>query len=267
MVALSTTDMGMRILAVRESGELARPIEVLDVDERYQVLACPSTGPVLVDFGIGGLEVDRIHHLTSSGAVTGRYVDAYLPDEPVECTEAGSHVACMGHTSLVYFSRDGTFWTHEWAPWSETGMGLGQDLAYTGDGVAVAWIQYSESLDKQYVMYMLFDMDARVIVPPRRTLQVVEYSHHLSIGSNGSTVLVFSGTIGEAIFYPPPVPGLWLLDLAGDILDGPVILDERGDYHMFWDALGLFWEGDAYAVLWNTWPSEFVLYRRFRVEG
>ena len=42
--------------------------------------------------------------------------------------------------------------------------------------------------------------------------------------------------------------------------------DASGYDICFWGALGVFWEEDAYALLWNTWPDEYILYRRFRVE-
>jgi hypothetical protein len=65
----------------------------------------------------------------------------------------------------------------------------------------------------------------------------------------------------------PSGPGIWLLDKNGVVLDGPVPLDDTSRYHTFWGPLGLFWEGDAYSMLWNTWPDEYILYRRFRVSG
>ena len=53
--------------------------------------------------------------------------------------------------------------------------------------------------------------------------------------------------------------------MAGNLLDGP--MPAASGYGIcFWGALGVFWEGDAYALLWNTWPDEYMLYRRFRVE-
>ena len=82
---------------------------------------------------------------------------------------------------------------------------------------------------------------------------------HISIGSSGTTVFVFGG--GGYFDTPPKV---LLLDMAGNLLDGPMPAASGYDI-CFWGALGVFWEGDAYALLWNTWPDEYVLYRRFRV--
>jgi len=131
-----------------------------------------------------------------------------------------------------------------------------RDIAYTGDGIALVWSDYCDSFDKCDMFYALWGMDGRVVVSPRPVASSLD---HISIGSSGTTVFVFEG--GGYIETPPMV---LLLDMGGNLLDGP--MPAASGYSCFWGALGVFWEGDAYALLWNTWPNEYIFYRRFRVE-
>ena len=75
------------------------------------------------------------------------------------------------------------------------------------------------------------------VVSPR---PVAYAQDHISIGSSGTTVFVFGG----GGYFDTPAKVL-LLDMAGNLLDGPMPAASGYD-RCFWGALGVFWEGDAY---------------------
>jgi hypothetical protein len=101
--------------------------------------------------------------------------------------------------------------------------------------------------------------DGTFIVPPMSTsIYLEEPESGLYLASSGGHILVVG---------PPPRDSvaagwhLYLMDLLGSHLDGPIDLDPDDRDR---NGVAAFWEGDAYAALW---PKDGgIMYQRFRVE-
>jgi hypothetical protein len=247
LVVLPTPDEGLRVLSVDASGALVRPVQTIATDNEATVL-CPSEGPFIVERGL------LIHLVRADGSLEGVQIEASTPMGNL-CVEAGAEAACLAERGITFLRRDGTCrQSDEIAEFLDDSFSC--DMAYTGSGIALVWSEYGEDPGKNYIFYTLWDMDGRVVVPPR---PVARAMYHLRAGSSGSTIMVFGGG-----GFDPSSPKVLLLAMDGTLLDGPMPAAEGYDI-TFWGALGIFWEGDAYALLWNTWPDEYILYRRFLV--
>jgi hypothetical protein len=246
------------VLSVNDSGELVRPMETMDTDGNCTVL-CPSEGPFIVESSSSWTDMDIIHLLRPDGSFENIQIETALPMGMVPrhelCVEAGFEAACLSDRRITFLRRDGTYRQSDEVAGFEDYL-FNRDIAYTGSGIALVWSEYIDDFSKAYMYYARWDMEGRVVVPPR---PVAMAQDHLSVGSSGSTIFVFGG--GGYFDTPPKV---LLLAMDGTLLDGPMPAASRYDI-TFWGALGVFWEGDAYALLWNTWPEEYILYRRFRV--
>lgn len=258
LASLFTESMGgVRLVAVDEGGSLLREPSLVAGTGGTTQIVCPEDGPFLLEQPAStDLTVRR---LTADGLAEGP--PTTVPFETrIEsaCIEAGAEAVCPADGRIVFVSRGGTARVSdpiEMGEWRHDHSTLA--LAYTGDAVTYVWTAVSSG-DKAWLYHAEFSLDGHVVIPPHPT---APGGRSVGAGSNGETTLVFLGlgNPGEER------PTLVLLDRLGLVLGGPTRMPGYEDAFVFWNPMGVFWEGDAYGVLWNTWPREAVLYSRWRI--
>jgi hypothetical protein len=270
--------VGLVLMAVGEDGVLARAPEVLGPDAGYMPVVessasfvlCPDGGPIVVDHGRGEGGLDRLHLLAGDGSTDGSFVDVDMPTlahqhwMPV-CTTLGSDAVCYTERSglalfgLVFFDRSGTI--REAEPEPELGWSEGFSLTAAGDDLALTWTAYVSG--KQYLMFMLVDGDGEVLVPANSTGIQLGYGPDFGMASVSSGEHVFvaaNGLIDPITEWGLPM--VFLVDLEGHPIGDGLRLDEIFDpEYREGRGVAVFWEGDAYTVLYPTGP----VYRRFTV--
>jgi hypothetical protein len=248
----------IRIVSVDESGALVRPPVDL-ISERHGPghVFCPDEGPFIVEHLFGESIPTKIYEMDKSGELTGLYSEVTLPDlEGYHCTETESEAACMRSTEpgIAFFNKEGNIRFSDLLT-TDFECRYGCSLVRTDGGVGAAWINDTES-GKRYLMYAMFDMEGAIAVPP---VQVIQAEDNARAGSSGSTVFV-SIALGQ---WPDRmVPNVILLDLEGNVLDGPVSVPDTSEFN---PVLGVFWEGDAYGVIWQNGTEDLVYYQRFLI--
>lgn len=273
-------DVGNRVLTITEEGEHVRteivsPFSGSDwmTGEVAQIL-CPSSGPLIVDFILpGGTDtMDQLHLLNADGTAVGTDVEVDLPRPSSNggwkpgCSAVGDAGACLTGSppadkmKVVFFDREGTVWESGALPDSAF-FSMGGAIVDVGGAAAVVWADRPEGGSIVSIGYCLMGLDGEFIVPPMATeFEVESYDEEgLAAASSGSDILVVGPTPNErgAEFGTY----LYLLDLAGNPLDEPVRLEPLLELEA---STTVFWEGDAYALIWNE--NEGIWYRRYRVE-
>jgi hypothetical protein len=258
IASLRTESMGgVRLVAVDEAGALLRDPTLLAGPGRTTQILCPEGGPFLLEQPAGtSLTVRR---LTVDGVGDGAAMT--VPFETrIEgaCVEAGEDAACPADGRIVFVSRSGTARASdriEMGEWRHDRSSLA--LAYTGDAVVYVWTATSGG-GKSFLYHAEFSLDGRVAVAAH---PVAPGGCAVGAGSSGTSTLVFLG-LGDP---GGERPTLVLLDRLGLVVGGPTRMPGYEDAFVFWNPMGVFWEGDTYGVLWNTWPREAVLYSRWVV--
>jgi hypothetical protein len=281
LVALPTPGVGLRVFAVNEAGELVRPGSVLDPDPLYTarpggsspVVLCPDEGPFIIDYPDGD---SAIYPVQRNGTPEGTITPVVLPMIGMNvfgtpCAEAGREAVCATSSGIAFIGRNGEVRLSEDISYEAPGTnGNGCDVVYTGSGVALLWSS-DNGTDKIYLKYALFGMDGALLVPPTVSDPIGQGPLGIHAASSGLNVFVVAEGAGEPGMVSPHVH---LLDLEGHPLDVPIPLSglcpdspywpcDVPYYH--WRGSSVFWEGDAYSAIWNTWPEMIVAYRRFLV--
>jgi hypothetical protein len=203
----------------------------------------------------------------------------------VTCAEAGEEIACITDVSdtssepprIVFIARDGILrCSSALSDPVVCGGGRGCDLVFLGDGLGLVW-----PLDdggKGILTYARTDRDGNMTVGPIATGRLVALGPlGFHAATSGSTLLVV--TEGSGAEFGPAPADAHLLGLDGGLLGAAVPVSrscvwECGPFEPcgectkgsgFWRGMAAFWEGDAYALLWNTWPDAMVADRRFLV--
>jgi hypothetical protein len=273
---------GNRVLTITEAGELARTETVGTIDSGEPCewwvgdakhIMGPSSGPFILDFTQPGMEgaLDALHLLKVDGSSEGTRVDVDLPvpspsfSRPA-CAAVGHLGICfsgqppMDKINMFLFDREGTVLESANFP-ATAHFEMGSAIADVGGAAAVFWADTPDWGDHINMGFALLGLDGRFIVSP--TILDLAFERYdemgLSAASSGTHVLVAG---------PPPdargvVSGtyLYLFDLAGNLLDEPQRLEPTLEAEY---TASVFWEGDAYAVLWNE--DGGIMYRRYRVD-
>jgi hypothetical protein len=263
VAVLPTPGVGLRLLAVDESGMVVRPVEVLAASSEYvcgigggaSFVFCPSSGPFVVD-RFGGT---KIFQLNRDGTVAGGPISTDLPtfgrnSRSLPCTEAGTEGVCGVESGILFVGRDGSYRRSDPLPGGAVACLTDCDVAYTGTYVALLYPGFTGGTI--YATYALYTMDGTLIVPPVTGDPVGYGSLGFHAASSGDTVLLIAEGEGEP---GVDVPKAHLMDLLGEPMDYPERITT-------WRGAAVVWEGDAYGVLWNTWPDMRVASRRFLVE-
>jgi len=294
IAAIPMPGIGIYLLAIDEAGSLVRPLEIVGTDLAYDPFLlpfgitasvfCPEDGPFLVDPGRGEGGADRLHRLTSDGALDGTFVDVDLPvleddmDLQPRCPVVGREVACLvgpgdgdpPRFSVVLLDRDGstrtiTAWSDpSRVPWSdgEPWFFEAYDLVNANDDLALLFGSMDWSTGEERTYYGLISTDDTVVVPVRPIdVAASEPPIYMPVAvCSGEFLLVASTSTGEmnAPIY------LHLLDLTGEAVSPPLLVstmttEEGGTGY----CPRLFWEGDAFAALWTRHRDLF--YQRFVV--
>ena len=287
VVALPVLDVGIRVMAAGEDGRLLRdPVLLPDHDPaRGGQVYCLTGGPVvLAGEGVTDASVHRLHYLGRDGTPAGTHVDLepfflapnmWLP----ACAEAGADIACLttatgsvtGAARIVFVARDGTVRESPALPSPLPCEGNnGCDIVFLGDGLGLVWS--ADEGGKPILTYARTDLGGNVVVGP------VSTHHQVGIGplgfhaaTSGTTLFVVTeGVMVEGIY---PAAAAHLLALDGTALGESLPLSRSCVWDpppctegpAFWRGMAVFWEGDAYSAIWNTWPDAMVAYRRFLV--
>jgi hypothetical protein len=284
IAAFSRVGIGIQHVSIYEDGTLANPMQLLVDDPgnelsssllHYPIIACPMEGPMVFDTRQRDNGLERLYLFSNDGAYDDRYVDTSLPGTLAEdfnyppCTIVGNEAACIGaiessfDAGIVFIGRDGHVRYSEPLPAGITIISfamLGCTIAEAGDNIAVIGIMVETELNKNRLLYALYDREGRLIVPPIASVPVGSNTNGIQAASSGSNILVQAPGMGDEFAAPPH---LYLLDLEGHALDTSHPLTDASVYDSS-EMIGVFWEGDAYAVLRTTYLG--VMYRRFRVE-
>lgn len=263
VAVLPTPGVGLRLLAVDESGTVVRPVEVLAASSEYvagiggdaSFVFCPSSGPFVVD-RFGGT---KIFQLNRDGTVAGGPISTDLPTFgrnfwSTPCTEAGAEGVCAMESGILFVGRDGSYRHSDPLPGGAVACLSDCDVAYTGTYVALLYPSVTGGT--VYATYALYTMDGALIVPPVTGDPVGTGPLGFHAASSGDMVLLIAEDVGGP---GADVPKAHLMDLLGTPMDRPQLVPT-------WRGAAVSWEGDAYGVLWNTHPDMKVGYRRFLVE-
>jgi hypothetical protein len=281
--AFAEDEEGIFYVSMFEDGTMAHdqqllvddPDSELDVWWRtYPLLACPDGGPMVFDMRQSDEGLERLYLFQNNGMYENRYVDSSLDthlaytSNSTYCTIVEHEVACIGevehsdHAGIVFTDREGRQRYSEPLPGEIRTSNFymyGGTITQAGDYIAIIGITADTEENKFRLLYALYDREGWLIVPPVSDALVGYNRYGMRSASSGSNILVQAAMYGEE--YPPP--HLYLLDLEGHAMGSSHPLTDTwvDDPHQ---VIGIFWEGDAYAVLWTHWQG--VMYRRFRVE-
>jgi hypothetical protein len=270
---------GKRILTLTESGEHTRTESIGSVEcGRWengdaQHIMCPASGPMLLDFeGSSTIpRVDVLHLLNVDGSATGTVLDVDLP-KPTgvwgrpACFTIDAGGACfMGNPSydkmgIFFFDRAGSVWESPSFP-STSHFEMGGVILDIGSETAAFWVDSTDWGDHIIVGFCTLAADGTFVLEPAST--VVEIERRDEMGFYAAT----SGTDILLVAPPPDERGaesgthLYLFDLEGNLLNEPLKLVPDSDWAF---AARVFWEGDAYALIWNM--DGGLYYRRYLVE-
>lgn len=282
--AFAMVGNGIQYISIHEDGTLAQPLQLLIDDPEdeldafrgnYPLVACPMGGPVVIDMRQTEEGFERLFLYQNSGIYDNRFIDISLTTRLADnygyppCTTVENEVACIcdientDDVGILFIDRDGQQRYSEPLPGDISLVNFmmsGSTITKMGDYIAVIGIIVETEENKNRLLYALYDRVGRLIVPPVSSFQVGSNVYGMQSASSGMNILVQAPGLGEEHRAPPY---LYLLDTAGRALGASNLSTEPWlESHNV--TIGVFWEGDAYAVLWTK--VEGVMYRRFRVE-
>ena len=265
---------GKRILTFTEAGEHTGT-ETIGSGECgvAQQVMCPAGGPMLLDFE-GGSTIppgDVLHLLNVDGSATGTVLEVDLPQptgiwDRAACYTLDAGGACfMGNPpfdkmGIFFFDREGDVWESPSFP-ATSFFDRGGVVVDIGEEAAAFWVDMTSSDETHLVGFCTLTGDGTFVIPPSSTGLAIERYDEMGFYA------AYSGTDILLVAPPPDERGaergthLYLFDLEGNLLNEPVKLVADSDWPF---AARVFWEGDAYAVIWGR--DGGLYYQRFLVD-